>query len=149
MKKILILLGLILISSINQTIKCQDESGGERKNYVNGNVDHVLATLSTQDYEVLDSFLTEHFSYCWKNQPWKGFISSNSRRPYVEIFNGGFFFQYGYQVVITNSQDESKEKAKAYYGTNGVEYIKGGYFTVGEDGKVGHPLGGTKKTQIR
>ncbi|MCP4180495.1 MAG: hypothetical protein GY756_22260, partial [bacterium] len=115
----------------------------DKQDFIDGFVDHVLITLSSKDFEITDSFLQEHFNYSWLNRPWKGFLNPMIQSPYVEIFNGGYFFQYGYQVSLAGSQSDSKEKAKSYYGTNGIEYQKGGLSTVGEDGKVGHPIGGT------
>ena len=98
MKKMYILLGIFLLCSFTQNIKGQNESAIEGRNYINGFLDHVLATVPARQYEVLDSFLTDHFKFCWMKQPAKGFIFCNSQRPYVELWNAGVFYQFGHQV---------------------------------------------------
>jgi len=142
MKKVLILLGLFLLSSLHQNLKCQDEPERDKQNHVDGYLDHVIATLPSQGYMVLDSFLTEHFSFCWMNKPGFGYIVSNSQRPYVELWDAGVYFQGGYQVALASSHENSRESVKQYYGTGGIEF-PGGVFNVGKDGQLGDPVGGT------
>jgi len=142
MKKLFILLGLFLLSSMHHNLKCQDEPERDKQNYVNGYLDHVIATLPSRSYVVLDSFLTEHFNFCWMNKPGFGYIVSNSERPYAELWDAGIYFQGGYQVAFASSQEDSKESAIKYYGTSGVEF-PGGVFNVGKEGQLGHPVGGT------
>ncbi|MDH4156686.1 MAG: hypothetical protein OEW00_05365 [candidate division Zixibacteria bacterium] len=142
MKKVFILLGLFLLSSLHQNLKCQDEPERDKQNHVDGYLDHVIATLPSREYVVLDSFLTEHFSLCWMNKPGFGYIVSHSQRPYVELWDAGVYFQGGYQVALASSQENSKESAKQYYGTSGIEF-PGGVFNVGKDGQLGDPVGGT------
>ena len=53
-----------------------------------------------------------------------------------------FFFQGGYQVAFASTHEDSKESAKEYYGTSGIEF-NGGVFNVGKNGQIEDPVGGT------
>jgi hypothetical protein len=142
MKKMYIIFGIFLLCSFTQNIKGQNESTIEGRNYINGFIDHALGTLPVKQYEALDSFLTEHFKFCWMKQPGKAFIFCNSQRPYFEFWNAGVFYQFGYQVGFASPQADAKEKAKKYYASEGIDFDIG-IFTVGKEGDGGHPVGGT------
>jgi hypothetical protein len=113
-----------------------------------GTVDHVLATLSTAQFEAVRTFFLEHFSYSWKpndgpgSVDLKGFIEPGDGKTSVEVWNGGIFSQYGYEIGVTSADQHAREAAQGYFKSNGLEVVKGGLFTVGEAGALGHPIGG-------
>jgi hypothetical protein len=114
-----------------------------------GTVDHVLATLPTAQFEAVRKFLSERFADSWMpnrgagGPDLKGFIQPGDRKTYVELWNAGVYFQYGYGIGVTSADDGARETAQSYFKSNGVEWVKGGLFTIGEVGAIGHPLGGT------
>jgi hypothetical protein len=132
---------LMFSLSLSQNLLGQDGSVIGEQNLVDGYIDHVVVTLPSRQYMVLDSFLTAHFGYCWMKQQGKGFIFSASQRPYVEIWDAGIFYQFGNQIAFGSTQKDAKEKAIKYYGNGGLDFP--GVFTVGRDGQAGHPVGGT------
>lgn len=142
MKKIIILTGFIILNSAFLCINGQKVSASDGDNSITGYIDHVIATLPSRQFELLDSFLTVQYSFSWMNQPGVGYIVSRSQRPYVELWNAGVFFQGGYQVAFASMHENSKEIAKEYFGTSGIEF-RGGVFNVGRNGQVGDPVGGT------
>ena len=142
MKTKIILIGIYLLGLLHQNLYSQIDSAGDDKNYIDGNIDHVVITLRTKQYHLIDSLLRVHFNNCWYPQVGKGFIFSASRRPYVELWDAGSFFQYGHQVAFSSNDEDAKEKAKKYYGNNGLDF-QGALFTVGKEGQAGHPIGGT------
>lgn len=142
MKKLIFLTRLLILNSSFLSIKGQNGSENDGRKSITGYVDHVIATLPSRQFELLDSFLTVQYNFCWMNQPGVGYIVSNSQRPYVELWDAGIFFQGGYQVAIASTHKDSKESAKEYYGTSGIEF-KGGVFNVGKNGQIGDPVGGT------
>lgn len=142
MKKLFILIGILLIGSLHNDLISQIESDGIEKTHVDGTIDHIVTTLPSKDYQLIDSFLTEHFSNCWQTQGAKGFIFSASGKPYVELWDAGTFFLFGHQVAFSSSEEDSREKAKNYYGNNGFDF-QGVVFTVGKNGQGGDPVCGT------
>ena len=115
---------------------------------ITGAVDHVLATLPAARFEAVAKFLSEKFGTCWKpiESPLKGslvkgFILPGDAQTYVELWNSGVFHQAGYQIGVTSNDANAGETAKRHFGFDGVTL--GGIFTVGGDGPVGHPVGGT------
>lgn len=142
MKKLVILIGIFLIGSLHNDLIGQNESDRVEKNFIDGAIDHIVATLPSKDYELINSFLTEHFSNCWQTQGAKGFIFSASGKPYAELWDAGTFFQFGHQVAFSSEEEDSREKAKNYYGNSGFD-LQGVVFTVGKNGQGGDPIGGT------
>jgi hypothetical protein len=110
---------------------------------ITGSVDHVLVTLPTARFDAIKGFLSERLAGSWKPSETnaKGFILAGDGRTYVELWNAGMFYQAGYQIGVTSNDVNAGEKAKRNFGVNGVTL--GGMFTVGSDGPVGHPVGGT------
>jgi hypothetical protein len=143
------LLVFVSLAMLGYPVPFAAQSQSKSATRISGALDHVLVTLPSARFGAFAKFFADNFPESWK--PWtedsqtrglpeKGFVVPGDGAPYVELWNGGVDPQHGYKFGVTATDVDAAEKAKRYFGRNGV--MQGGMFTVGSDGPSSHPMGG-------